>query len=100
MVFNGVVLIVLGIYGFIISGSPTALIAPAIGILLLAFSLKVRNGKLTAIKWGVVLTGIIALLLFVIGFIRSNTLVVIMAVVSLASVIFYITNISKKNSEE
>ena len=67
MVFNGIVLIVLGIYGFIISGSPTALIAPAIGILLLVLSFEVRKGKLTSIKWGAVLTGIITVLFFVIG---------------------------------
>ena len=100
MVFNGIVLIILGIYGFIISGSPIALIAPAIGILLLALSFEVRKGKLTSIKWGAALTGIITVLFFVIGFIRSNSIIIIMAVVSLASVIFYITNISKKNAAE
>ena len=43
MTFHSIVLIALGIFGFITSGSPTALIAPAIGVILLGLVIPVKK---------------------------------------------------------
>ena len=41
MTFNAMVLIALGVFGFVTSGSPTALIAPAVGLILLGLAIPV-----------------------------------------------------------
>ena len=100
MFFNAIVLIVIGTYGYVISGSLTALIAPAIGVLLILLAIPVKSGKGTATTVGSVVTGIATVMFFVIGFIRGNSLIIIMAVVSLAAVIFYVSNFTKQKSQE
>ena len=50
MIANAVVLIGLGIYGYVTSGSPTALIAPGIGVILLILSIPVKKENKTGVK--------------------------------------------------
>jgi len=100
MVFNAIVLIIIGTYGYVISGSLTALIAPAIGVLLILLALPVKSGKGAAATVGSVVTGITTIIFFIIGFIRGNSLIIIMAVVSLAAVIFYVSNSVRQKSQE
>ena len=100
MAFNAIVLIIIGVYGYVISESLTALIAPAIGVLLILLAIPVKSGKDAAATVGSVVTGITTVMFFVIGFIRGNSLIIIMAVVSLAAVMFYISNFAKQKSHE
>lgn len=100
MFFNAIVLIIIGTYGYVISGSLTALIAPAVGVLLILLAIPAKNGKSTAATVGAVITGIVSVMFFIVGFIRSNSLIIIMAVVSLAAVIFYVSNYTKQKSQE
>ena len=58
MTFNAIILIALGVFGYVISGSPTALIAPAIGIILLALAIPVKKENSVAAHIGVGLTGL------------------------------------------
>ncbi len=80
MIVNAVVLIALGVYGFITSGSPTALIAPAIGLILFGLAFPVKNENKTAAHIAVGLTMIATIMFFVTGFLRGNMIVLIMAV--------------------
>ena len=100
MIFNAIVLIILGSYGYVISGSLTALFAPAIGVLLILLAIPVKRGKDAATTVGSVITGVATVMFFIVGFIRGNSLIIIMAVVSLAAVMFYVSNFVKQKSQE
>ena len=67
MIFNAVILIGLGIYGYIISGSPTALISSTIGLILLGLSFPVKNENSVISHIAVGLTGIAMIMFFVIN---------------------------------
>ncbi|MCX6165529.1 MAG: hypothetical protein NTU73_11840 [Ignavibacteriae bacterium] len=85
MIFNAVVLIALGIYGYTIPpNSPTALIAPGIGIvlLILAFPIKKDNSVVT-----------------IVGILRANTIIILMAVVTLLALVFYISDFITRKAE-
>jgi hypothetical protein len=91
MFTSAILLIILGIYGFIIpKGSPTSLISSAVGLVLfiLAFSVK-KDNHITA-HIGIGLTLLSAIVFYITGFIRGNSIIIVMASVCLASVIFYI----------
>jgi len=99
MAFNAIVLIALGIFGYITSGSPTALIAPAIGVILLGLVIPVKKDNSIAAHIGVGLTGLSAIMFFVVGGMRGNTIIIIMAAVTLISLIFYINDFIKRKKE-
>lgn len=99
MAFNAIVLIALGVYGYIVSGSPTALIAPAIGIVLLALVLPVKKENSLAAHFGVGLTVLSTVVFFVVGSLRGNSIIIILAVVSLISSVFYIMDFIKRKKE-
>ncbi len=67
MIANAIVLIGLGVFGYFISGSPTALIAPGIGLILLILSFPVKNENKTAAHIAVAVTLIAAIMFFVTG---------------------------------
>lgn len=103
MLINAVVLIALGLYGYI-SAEPshksmTALIAPAIGIILIALSIPASKQNKTATHIAVIITLITVIVFFIVGLIRSNNLIIIMAVVTLAALILYIMDFSKRKKE-
>jgi hypothetical protein len=100
MIFNALVLIIIGAYGYVISGSLTALLAPAIGVLLLLFVIPLKKGKEYAAKTTTTITAIVAVMFLVVGFVRGNSLIIIMAVVSLAAVIFYVSSFVKQKSQK
>lgn len=99
MAFNAIVLIALGIFGYITSGSPTALIAPAIGVILLGLVIPVKKENSVAAHIGVGLTGLATITFFIVGAMRGNTIIIIMAVVSLISLIFYVSDFIKRKKE-
>jgi len=99
MIINALVLIALGVYGYISSGSPTALIAPAIGLILLGLSFPVKNENKTAAHIAVGLTLLAAIMFFVTGFLRGNMIVVVMAVFTLIAFILYIMDFMRRKQD-
>jgi hypothetical protein len=103
MLINAVILIALGLYGYIsaepVHRSMTALIAPAIGIILIALSFPASKQNKIATHIAVVLTLITVVVFFIVGFIRGNTLIIIMAVVTLAALILYIMDFLRRKRE-
>ena len=99
MIFNAVILIGLGIYGYIISGSPTALISSTIGLILLGLSFPVKNENSVVSHIAVGLTGIAMIMFFVMGILRSNTVIIVMGVVTLLALLFYISDFIKRRKE-
>lgn len=100
MFFNAIVLIALGIYGFSIPPhSPTALISTAIGLILsiLAFFVKKENHIIAHIA--IAITGLSFLLFIVVGLLRHNSMIILMAIVTLLSLVFYISDFIKRKNE-
>jgi hypothetical protein len=100
MAINGLILIVAGVYGYFTSGSPTALIAPGIGVILLAMVYPVMKENSTAAHIGVVLTLISAVTFIFIGIKRGNAMVIGMGVITFVCFDLYILNFilrKKKN---
>ena len=92
MIVNAVVLIAGGVYGYIISGSPTALIAPAIGIILFALSFPTKKENHTMAHIGVALTLIAAITFIIIGVQRANAIVIVMGIVTFLCFDLYVLN--------
>ena len=99
MAANAGVLIILGIYGYFASGSPTSLISTAIGVILFLISLPVKNDNKTAAHIGVGLTLISAVMFVVMGLKRSNLLILVMAVFTILALIFYVMDFMKRKKE-
>lgn len=99
MTFNAMVLIALGVFGFVTSGSPTALIAPAVGLILLGLAIPVKKDNSVAAHIGVGLTGLTMIMFFVVGAMRGNVIIILMAVVTLIAFIFYISDFMKRKKE-
>lgn len=99
MTFNALVLIALGVFGYVTSGSPTALIAPAIGVILLALAIPVKKDNSIAAHIGVGLTGLAAIMFFVVGGMRGNVIIIVMGAVTLLAFIFYIADFMKRKKE-
>lgn len=96
MIANAIVLIALGVYGYFISGSPTALIAPGIGIILLLLAIPTRKENKTAAHIAVALTLVAAIMFIVTGFLRGNLIVLIMAVFTLIALFMYILDFLRR----
>jgi hypothetical protein len=101
MIANALVLIVLGIYGYVTSEtkSGTAFIAPAIGIILIALAIPTKNGNRTAAHIAVGLTLISAIMFFVTGFMRNNMIVIVMAIFTLIAFIMYVMDFARRKKE-
>jgi uncharacterized membrane protein (UPF0136 family) len=99
MILNAVILIAIGIYGYITSGSGTALIAPAIGVVLFILAFPVKNNNPTVTHIAVGLTGLAMIMFFVTGFMRSNLLVILMATATLIAFIYYIMDFLTRKKE-
>ena len=96
MFANASVLIVLGIVGFFISGSPSAFIGTGVGIILAALAIPTMKGNAVAAHIAVVFTLIAGITFTVVGFKRSNTLVIIMAAACVVGFVFYVVNFIKR----
>ncbi len=99
MLANAFVLIVLGVYGYFSSGSPTALIAPAIGVILVILSFSVKKENKTSTHIAVGLTLVATIMFFVTGFMRSNWIVIVMAVFTLFAFIIYVMDFMRRKQE-
>jgi hypothetical protein len=87
------------VYTAIISGSPTALISSAIGLILLGLSFPVKNENSVISHIAVGLTGIAMIMFFVMGILRSNTVIIVMGVVTLLGLLLYISDFIKRRKE-
>jgi hypothetical protein len=100
MIFNAIVLIALGIYGYTLPpNSPTALIAPGIGLVLLILAFPVKKENSVAAHIGVGLTAVSFLIFIIVGILRGNTIIILMAIVTLMALIFYISDFIKRKAE-
>jgi hypothetical protein len=97
IIFNGLILIILGLFGYIIADtdkkSLTAFIGPATGVILLLLSIPVKKEKILAEYITLIFTIIITIAFFYIGIKRLNTLIILSAVVSLLALFYQIVNI-------
>ena len=101
MIINAIVLIAAGVYGYITSGSPTALIAPGIGIILLALAFPTKNENHTMAHIGVALTLISAITFIIIGIRRGNAMVIGMGIITFICFDLYVLNfILRKKQRE
>ena len=98
-IINALVLIIIGIYGYSISGSGTALIAPVIGVVLFILAFPVKNQNPTFTHIAVSLTALTFIVFLIIGFIRHNILIHVMALVSLIATVFYVMDFIKRKKE-
>jgi general stress protein CsbA len=100
---NAAILIGIGFSGYFAAApdhrSMTAFIAPAAGILLLAMFPAVKKQNKTITHVVVVLTLLITVSFFITGFMRGNSLIIIMAVVSLIALILYIMDFIRRKKE-
>lgn len=99
MIANAVVLIGLGIYGYFVSGSPTALIAPGIGVILIVLSIPVKKENKTATHVAVGFTLVATIMFAVIGIGRGNLIVLVMAVFSLFALYMYVMDFVRRKKE-
>ena len=99
MILNAVILIAIGIYGYSISGSGTALIAPVIGVILFILAFPVKNQNPTVTHIAVSLTALTFIVFLIIGFMRDNILIHVMALASLIATVFYIMDFIKRKKE-
>lgn len=99
MAANAGVLIILGVYGYFVSGSATALIAPAIGVVLFLLSIPAKKDNKTAAHIGVGLTLLSVIMFVVIGLKRSNLIVLVMALFTFLALIFYVMDFMKRKKE-
>lgn len=102
MIANALILIVIGLIGFIQSGSPTALIADGVGIILFVLAFPTKKENHIAAHIAVVLTLITTVTFFIVGIRRSNIMIIVMAAVTLIALILYIRSfvVRKKEREE
>ena len=103
ILLNALLLIAIGLYGYFTAApdhrSMTALIAPAIGILLLIMYPGIKNQNKTITHIVVILTLLTVIVFFITGFLRGNSLIIIMAVISLAALILYIMDFIRRKKE-
>jgi len=101
LLFNGIILILLGTVGYFMSDvkSATAFIGPVIGLILVLLASPVKNNNKTAAHIGAVLTLIAVIAFFIVGIKRNNTYVIIMAVTSLISLIMLIMGFIRRKKE-
>lgn len=92
MIINALILIAVGVWGYFTSGSPTALIAPAIGLVLLILAFPAKKDNHTAAHIAVGLTLVAAVTFLIIGIRRGNAMVIGMGVVTFICFDLYILN--------
>ncbi len=92
MLLNAVILIAVGVWGYFSSGSPTALIATAIGLVLFILAFPTKNDNHVAAHIAVGLTLVASVVFLIIGFRRSNPAVIGMGIVTFACFDLYVLN--------
>ncbi len=99
MALNAVILIAVGVYGYVTSGSPTALIAPAVGLILLAMVYPVKKENHLVAHVGVALTLIAAVAFIIVGIRRGNAMVIGMGIITFVCFDLYVLNFILKKKK-
>lgn len=90
----------IGTYGYLMpKGSPTSLIATASGLIMILLSPMVKKENALISHIAVGFTGLITVLFFIVGFLRSNSLILIMASITLLSLVLHIADFIKRKRE-
>jgi hypothetical protein len=100
MIINALILIIIGAIGFIKSGSPTALIADGVGLILLILAIPTKKDNAIAAHIAVVLTFVTAVSFIAVGIIRSNAMIIVMGAVSFVAVDLYIFSFIKRRKSK
>ena len=101
MLFNAIVLLVLGLISYFNSDvkSGTALIAPAVGLVLLFLSFPVKKENRTAAHIGVVLTFLVAAALIAPVIRSGSPYALAMCIMSFVCFFYYIMSFVKRKKE-
>lgn len=100
MLFNSLILIILGIYGYTIPPhSYTSFISTGVGLILLILSFPVKKEKPLFSHLAVGLTALTTVVFYIVGIIRSNIIIILMATVSFLAFAFYISDFLKRKAE-
>jgi hypothetical protein len=104
MLFNGIVLICLGIYNYLTGGTEVkliyTLIIPATGLILILLSIPAAKGKSIPVYIAFVLTIFSVILFFYLRLNYSNSIYVLCGVTSLISLFYYISNFIKRKGKQ
>ncbi len=102
MAINAWILIIIGLLGFIFSGSTTALISDGIGLVLLLLSFPTKKENALAAHIGVLVTLAAAITFWAVAFRRpAHWPVIIMgALTSIAFVLYIMSFITRKKERE
>jgi uncharacterized membrane protein (UPF0136 family) len=89
-IINALVLIGIGLYGYIETSSLTALITPVVGVILLILAFPIKNDNRTAGHIAVILTFLITIALIWRFTKGGNGLILTMLIISVIAMIVYI----------
>lgn len=100
MAANAWILIIIGLLGFVFSGSSTALISVGIGIILLILSFPTKKDNAIAAHIGVIVTLGAAITFWAVAFRRNaHWPVIIMAALTSVAFVLYIMSFVKRKKE-
>ncbi len=100
LIINGLVLMAIGTYGYLMpGGSPTSLIATVSGFVMIVLSPMVKKENALVAHIAVGFTGLISVLFYIVGFLRSNSLILVMASVTLIALVLHIVDFLKRKRE-
>ncbi len=100
MIINAVILIAGGLIGYFSSGSPTAFIAPGIGIIIFILALAAKNNNAVSEKAAIILSLVAAVTFIIIGIRRGNAMVIGMGIITFICFDYYILKfILQKNKK-
>jgi hypothetical protein len=100
MFFNAIVLVALGIYGYTIPPhSLTSFISVGIGLVLFILAFFVRKENSVIAHISVAFTTLSFFLFLIMGILRHNSLIILMAIVTLIATVFYISDFIKRKRE-
>jgi FtsH-binding integral membrane protein len=99
MLINAAILFIMGIIGYVMSGSPTALTASGVGLILFFFSFPVKNNNKTWTHIAVAFTALVAIMFYIMGFARQNTSIFVMAIITSIALVFYIMDFLRRKKE-
>lgn len=100
MIINAVILIILGGIGFIMSGSPTALIADGAGLILLLLAIPAKNENHVAAHIAVAFTLITAISFIIVGIKRGNAMIIVMGMITFTAFDMYILSFIQKRKKK
>lgn len=101
MIINSLILIIGGLTGYFLSGSPTAFIACGIGIIIFILALAAKKNNTVSEKAAIIFTLISSIAFIIMGIRRGNAMVIGMGIITFICFDYYILKfILKKNNKD